>query len=691
MSVKFHLAALGLLLNSFHLAADAPAVPVRVLDQHRMYHLGTQGFPEWEEFAGKKPHGRRVDIRFRAVKNRTPQILRLRQRQVKTRWPVLLNNKRIGWLLSIDPALWHSVTIPAGALKDGDNTLSVVSPKQTDDIEVGDFQLVQDTDLSRLLGQQLDITVTSDAAEKPIPCRITIVDKAGTLAAIVPKGEKQPLALRPGVIYTGNGRALLGLHPGKYTVYASRGFEYSVAKAEVDLTQPVDKSLRLSIRREVPTPGLVSIDTHIHTLTRSGHGDSSEVERMFTIAGEGIELAVATDHNHHADYRPVQKATGTTPFFTSVIGNEVTTKTGHFNAFPIAPNSPVPDYKLGDWTKLMASMRGTPGVRSIVLNHPRNVHSGFSPMAPEHYNSATGRNLFGAPYSFDAMEVVTSAAMQSDIMALYRDWFAMLNWGHHITAVGSSDTHDVSRFILGQARTYLECPDGDPAKIDVAKACDSLNKMRALVSMGLLVKLKVDGKFRAGDIATGLEGKIRVHTRVLGPSWVTATRLRLFANGVMIRERKIGGHVPDKNPVVKDDHTWILSRPRHDVHLVAIATGPGITAPFWESPRPYQPTSRKHQPQVQGSTNPVFIDGDRDGRYTPPRLQAGDLLKKHNRDVDAMITALRSRDEAVATQLAGLLHDAGHDVRKLQSRVARIPAARAGFAAFVATLPPKAP
>jgi hypothetical protein len=48
------------------------------------------------------------------------------------------------------------------------------------------------------------------------------------------------------------------------------------------------------------------------------------------------------------------------------------------------------------------------------------------------------------------MEVITSAAMQSDIMQLYRDWFALLNRGYRLTAIASSDTHDVARFILGQ-------------------------------------------------------------------------------------------------------------------------------------------------------------------------------------------------------------------------------------------------
>ena len=59
------------------------------------------------------------------------------------------------------------------------------------------------------------------------------------------------------------------------------------------------------------------MDTHIHTLELSGHGDASVVERALTLAGEGIELAIATEHNRVADYSPALSAAG--------VANAVTT------------------------------------------------------------------------------------------------------------------------------------------------------------------------------------------------------------------------------------------------------------------------------------------------------------------------------------------------------------------------------
>src|SRR6185436_6821228 len=98
-------------------------------------------------------------------------------------------------------------------------------------------------------------------------------------------------------------------------------------------------------------------------------------------------------------------------------------------------------------------------------------------------------------FSFDAIELMNSSAQQSDYLLVYRDWFALLNYGYRITGVGSSDCHDVSRYIVGQGRTYIACPDTEPGRLDVATACSNLVASRALVSMGLLTQMTVEEKF----------------------------------------------------------------------------------------------------------------------------------------------------------------------------------------------------
>ena len=482
----------------------------------------------------------------------------------------------------------------------------------------------------------------------------------------------------------------MGLPAGDCTVFVSRGFEWSVSRHEIQLSAGGTGRISAALRREVPTPGLVSCDTHVHTLTHSGHGDATIDERMLTIAGEGLELPVATDHNIHADYSEPARRLGMSRWFTPIMGNEVTTPTGHFNIFPVEPGARVPDHKLTDWPALMAELRATPGVRVVVLNHPRNIHNKFQPFAAANFNRVSGENKRGPEFTFDVIELLSSSAQQSDPMLVNRDWFALLNHGYRIPGVGSSDCHDVSRYIVGQSRTFIVCPDGDPGRIDVPAACSSLLAGRALVSLGLLTRMIVAEKFDVGDLATGLGEQVKIDIAILGPSWVRATRIALFANGVKIREEtlpEIPAAAGSPSRGGKARLAWTIRRPAHDVHLVAMATGPGVTEPFWMIPRPYQPTSTRWTSQVIGITNPTWLDADGDGKFTPARAYARRVIDQAGTAPAGLLRALDGFDEAVAAQAASLCAAAGVPINDSDWTAALESASestRRGFAAFAA-------
>ena len=444
----------------------------------------------------------------------------------------------------------------------------------------------------------------------------------------------------------------------------------------------------LRIAREVQTPGLVSIDTHIHTLTYSGHGDARIDERMATIAGEGIELAVATDHNVHVDYEPVARQTGTRSYFTPVMGNEVTTPVGHFNAFPILPQSPVPPFKVQDWASLLPGIRNTPGVDVVILNHPRNVHGGFQPFGPRNFNASSGELLNGWELAVDGIEVLTSAALQSDLELLYRDWFALLNRGVRVAPIGSCDSHDVNRYILGQGRTYVACPDDDAANIDVAAACRGIREGRVLVSMGLLVDLRANGKFAPGD-SLPATGNVELDWTVQGPSWVRADQFALYANG--IRVEKASGKL-QVSPNAKGPNglqargKFSMPRPTHDVYLVAIATGPGVREPYWRIPKPYQAASPDWNPLVLGSTGAIWVDADGDGKFSSPYDYARRLVTGCEGNFGKLLDSLSRYDRSVATQAASLWQAAGNNLLapELQAQLKQAAdPVRPGFAAYI--------
>jgi hypothetical protein len=622
----------------------------QVIDAHR-YHLGTPGLPEWQEFEPSTPHGRQLELTFSTSAGPGEATLLIRQRNVKTAWTVTLNGQKLGTLESLTQPLVRALNVPAGVLKPEGNRLLIArapSP-MLDDIVVGEIVLDPRPRKDVLAESMLEIAVTDAETREGLPCRLTLVDAEDALAPLLPGGE-QRVAARTGVVYTGDGKTRIGIAPGSYILFASRGFEYSVATRPVTIASGETKHLALQIRREVPTPGLVACDTHIHTLTHSKHGDATMDERMLTIAGEGIELAVATDHNVHIDYSEAAARTATSSHFRSAVGNEVSTKVGHFTAFPVRAAGAVPNAQLTNWTELLHNIRSVSGAKIVALNHPRDVHQNFTPLGANNFDARTGAFKSQPKFDCDAIEVVTSAAMQSDIMLLYRDWFALLNHGTRVAAIAASDTHHVSEFILGQARTYAVSRAAAPAEIDLDEICESYRAGRVLVSMGLLTRMRVDGRFDVGDLATHLGDQLRVTVEVSGPSWVNADRVELFANGTKIREQAIASSVG----VEKARVTWTVPRPKHDVHLVAIATGPGVTAPFWEISRPYQPTSKVFNPRVIGSTNPIWIDGDGDGRFTAARAYAAKIVQQSVGDAAKMKSALTEYDEAVALHVADL-------------------------------------
>jgi len=653
-----------------------------------MRHLRISGPREWADFP-ESAEAAELKVNFSANKNDGEWTLRMRQQDVKQAWHVSLNGKRLGLLVRDENDMVVYLAVPAGRLVSGENVLRIEQERtarpQPDDVRVGEIVL-DERPLKDVLNECTVAVEVRDADSKqPLPCRITIASASSALQTVGAASDDR-LAVRPGVVYTADGRARFGLPPGRYTIYAGRGFEYSLDRTEITLKAGQTLERRLSIRREVPTQGYVACDTHVHSLTHSGHGDATVEERMITLAGEGIELPIATDHNVQIDHEPYARRMKVRQHFTPVVGNEVTTSLGHFNIFPVASGARPPNHKLESWKAIFDEIERTPGVKVAILNHPRDVHAGTRPFGPALFNPVVGENLEGWPMRFGGMEVVNSGATQTDAMRLFHDWMALLNRGYNVTPVGSSDSHDVSRYIVGQGRTYIRANDADPGRIDVGEAVESFLAGRVMVSYGLLVELKINGEFGPGELATASGDHLRVAARVLGPHWVKASHVQLFANGKLVREAAIDGSSPALPSGVKWAGTWTLPKPKHDIHLVAIATGPGIDGPYWKTAKPYQPTSPEWTPYVVGASGAVWIDADGDKRKTAAHGYAQRLVAEAKGDLAKLVAELADFDQAVAAQAAHLFAPTGEALRTPAARAileSASPQTRAGFRAYL--------
>src|ERR1051325_9583527 len=105
----------------------------------RMHHLRSNGEAEWDEYKNVPVEGARFDLTFNSQKNTNECMLFMRQRDVKVVWPIQLNGKTITNLFLSEDDLVNAIKIPADALFDGTNKLSIIGPKERDDVEGGEI------------------------------------------------------------------------------------------------------------------------------------------------------------------------------------------------------------------------------------------------------------------------------------------------------------------------------------------------------------------------------------------------------------------------------------------------------------------------------------------------------------------------------------------------------------------------
>ena len=565
----------------------------------KMHHIRNAEPREWSHHP-EKAEAAKLVVDFDLADPAKFKLLTLRQDETQRVWSITLNDKKIGRLIRDHNHLEHGVEISKGLLKKTGNKIVIEtnSPK-ADDIRVGDFVLhstIQtefegSLDAESLFKKRgyssprpefdavLNLNCVNADTGKAMPCRFTIIDTTTGALVLLGAESNDRQAVRAGVIYSLDGKASAKVAAGRlYRVFAGRGFEYELASMDVPPFGNGVQEVNLKIRREVTTSGLVASDTHLHTFEFDRHGDCDLSERLISIAGEGIELPVSTGHDKHLDYRKEADRIGASQWFTPVIGCEVSTREGHFNVFPIANSEVKPvQHKEISWAEVFKNIYATPDVRVCILNHGRDLHGKLTPLGPKTFDAEKGLFLDGRKLEANAMELINSGAHRSDPMQIVHDWFALIRNGHKIAGIGSSDSHTVNFAIPGQARTYVECPDADPAKLNVKTAVDSFVAQRTWVSFGLLARLDktLDGRYKAA---------------VLGPSWSTARELKIFRNGEEVKSIRII-EPASKKAGEKFSKTFSLGDigAKPGDFLCAVATGPGITEAWWPGMVPYQP------------------------------------------------------------------------------------------------------
>ena len=507
--------------------------------------------------------------------------------------------------------------------------------------------------LVRLAGGQqpaeLAFTVRAKGAG-PIPARLTFVPEGGGTPHLFTSTDAAPgkIAARDNILYSPTGSGRITVPPGRYTVFASRGPEWSLARAELALTPDAQATLELELEHELDTRGWIGADFHLHTLTYSKHGDADLEERVLACLGEGLELAVATDHDHHTDYGPTLSRLGLAGRLAAITGNEVTTPIGHVNAFPLDPARPAPDSAVRDGNALFRALRAESSAAGVVpviqLNHPRL--EGIDWFTRTGLDAVTGTSADPAwSPDFDAIEVLNGnralgyrdpvldpGGPGGNLHSVLADWFHLLDLGARYAAVGNSDSHHVRAIIAGYPRNFVRCASDEPAAVRAADVAAAVRAKQLFTTTGPFLEYSVEGT-PMGGTARATDGHARLALRVRAASWVDCDRALVFVNGARVATLP----VPDTRAVLRLESELELCLlggcPRHgrtqpaaspfDAWVVVAVEGDDALEPVLASGA--RPLALGH---------PVWIEGDGDGAWTSPRARvAADLTAQATPDI----------------------------------------------------------
>lgn len=457
-----------------------------------------------------------------------------------------------------------------------------------------------------------------------IPGRLTFVQEGRESPELFPGVDARPnnLAVRLNVVYCLSGEDAITVPVGKYSVYATRGIEWSQVIESIEIKAGEEHAFNPVLTHEVSSSGWISGDFHLHTLTHSGHGDSNLKERVISLIGEGVEFAVATDHNHNTDYHPTMEELEVDEEMSSVTGNEISTPLGHFNAFPLDPDSEVIDSSLTDARELFRLIReqtNEHGVTPVIqLNHPR--WAGIDFFTEIGLDPVTGRTNDGEwAADFDTLELLNEnegwgfhdadvagdLPVGSSIHSVLQDWYNLLNLGYQYYAVGNSDSHTVHSAFAGYPRNYVQSSTDRPSEIKPAEIANALRQGRSFISTGPFIRVEVNGQ-GPGEVVQSTQHNVAVIIDIEAPSWMYLSRAKVIVNGDVHNTILLEPHVLESGAVQWPTAKAVI-RVHRDSWVHVIVEGDEGIEPIASGDRPILPLA---------ISNPIWIQSDSEAEQT---------------------------------------------------------------------------
>lgn len=277
--------------------------------------------------------------------------------------------------------------------------------------------------------------------------------------------------------HTGDGE--VEVEAGRYDLIVSRGPEYAIHTERLVVSPGQVVTISAALVREIDSAGWISGDFHLHA---EGSFDSGMkfTERVKRVLVEGVDLAVATDHDILTDYGPAVRELGVQDQVQTAVGVEMSTlELGHYVAFPlkydasIIPHHGAPDWTCLDGPGLISELtsRIEPGVRGVrIVAHPRDGIIGYiSQVEIDAYDFSRSLGLLSSSNillarttcEFDAMEIFNGKRFDLVRTPTNAEVIVFNRCDGRIEAAESAAELDAACPELSQGGPLATCPEGE--------------------------------------------------------------------------------------------------------------------------------------------------------------------------------------------------------------------------------------
>jgi hypothetical protein len=463
------------------------------------------------------------------------------------------------------------------------------------------------------------IARVTDPSGAPLPAQVTFFRQGETPSPFAP----EPVRFDPD---WGDGRSAVAFHipdqgpatthllPGTYRVVASRGYSWELDEETLTVTPGTTQILDFVLSKAVDDAGWSAADLHIHSFW----SPDSEVPypvRLHQAAANDVALPVFTEHTYMGALAGPLAQSGVADWVSPVPGQEVSTvEYGHFNAYPLVYDATAPSggavFEHG-WTGtgLFDQIRAQhDGDIILQVNHPRSgapIKSYFNAVGLD-ATLMTVTKPARWTLDWDVLEAFNTRCLgDADNAQTVQDWFDMNDHGVRKALGSGSDSHSEAAGV-GHPRTWIHI-EREVVAADVESLVPVLRRREAFVSCGPFVHFAATDGTPIGGRTTLSDGAARFRARVEAPSWIQVDEVRLLENGVPVQTVALAGWQRPAGLAANVRFDGELSAvPRADAWYVLEVVGSGGLWPLKPNETPY------------AMTNPIEIDQDGDGAWTPP-------------------------------------------------------------------------